>query len=60
MKTEEEVITEWFDDYVEDIYSFLFYYSGHAEVDDLVQEVFVKAWRKIHTRNLDLVFRDKQ
>ncbi|PLS16510.1 RNA polymerase [Bacillus sp. M6-12] len=36
-------ILEWFELYSDDIYQFLFYRVGSADVEDLVQEVFLKA-----------------
>lgn len=44
-------ITEWFHKYGNDILNFLIYYTGRVEVEDLVQEVFIKALRKLHTFN---------
>lgn len=40
-----QVISEWFYLYSDDIYQFLFYRlnSKHQEVEDLVQEVFIRA-----------------
>ncbi|WP_164670577.1 RNA polymerase sigma factor [Virgibacillus doumboii] len=40
---EEEIITDWFDAYADDIYKFLVYYMSTPDVEDLVQEVFIKA-----------------
>ncbi|SEQ30498.1 RNA polymerase sigma factor [Piscibacillus halophilus] len=40
---DEELITEWFDRYADDIYRFLAYYTSSPDVEDLVQEVFIKA-----------------
>ncbi len=42
-------IERWFIQYSEDIYHFLVYYTGNADVEDLVQEVFIKALKGIHT-----------
>ncbi|GAA0307574.1 RNA polymerase sigma-70 factor (ECF subfamily) [Gracilibacillus halotolerans] len=39
----EELITDWFDAYANDVYRFLIYYTSSADVEDLVQEVFIKA-----------------
>lgn len=36
-------IEEWFINYSDDIYNYLLYYIGNADVEDLVQEVFIKA-----------------
>ncbi|MGP4073011.1 RNA polymerase sigma factor [Piscibacillus sp. B03] len=40
---DEELITEWFDRYADDIYRFLAYYTSSPDVEDLVQDVFIKA-----------------
>jgi len=40
-------IEQWFDAYGSDVHHFLVYYVGHANVEDLVQEVFLKALRGI-------------
>ncbi|MGD6831092.1 RNA polymerase sigma factor [Sutcliffiella halmapala] len=45
---EENEITDWFREYHNDIYNFLIYYTGGMDVEDLVQETFVKAVRNIH------------
>ncbi|MCA1319565.1 RNA polymerase sigma factor [Bacillus tianshenii] len=45
---EETEITDWFRAYHNDIYNFLIYYTGGMDVEDLVQETFVKAVRNIH------------
>ncbi|GGA89763.1 RNA polymerase sigma factor [Ornithinibacillus halotolerans] len=39
----EKIITEWFYQYSDDIYNFLIYRLGTADVEDLVQEVFIRA-----------------
>lgn len=46
---EDNEVTEWFKAYHNDIFNFLVYYTGTMDVEDLVQEVFVKAVRNIHT-----------
>lgn len=46
---ENDVITEWFYEYSDDIYNFLIYYTGSGDVEDLVQEVFVKAFRNFNS-----------
>ncbi|MBP1947207.1 RNA polymerase sigma factor [Virgibacillus litoralis] len=48
---EKEVITRWFHEYSDDILNFLIYYTGCVEVDDMVQEVFIKALNRIDTFN---------
>jgi RNA polymerase sigma-70 factor, ECF subfamily len=42
MNTNQE-ITEWFYTYNKDIYHFLLYYVGSGDIEDLVQEVFIRA-----------------
>lgn len=42
-------IEEWFQLYERDITSFLIYYTGSRDVEDLVQETFLIAWRKLAT-----------
>ncbi|GEL78490.1 RNA polymerase sigma factor [Tenuibacillus multivorans] len=38
-----EIISEWFQQYHQDVYNFLVYYTGKLDTEDLVQEVFIKA-----------------
>lgn len=45
MPNERETISEWFYLYSQDVFNFLVYYSGTLDVEDLVQEVFIKAAR---------------
>ncbi|MRG87805.1 RNA polymerase sigma factor [Salinibacillus xinjiangensis] len=45
----EEIITSWFRQYSDDVYNFLIYYVGNGDVDDMVQEVFIKALRNIES-----------
>jgi len=40
-----ETISDWFYEYSDDVYHFLVYYMGTVDVEDLVQEVFIKAMR---------------
>lgn len=40
-------IEKWFVEYGDDIYNYLMYYTGNADVEDLVQEVFIKALKGI-------------
>jgi len=40
---DEELITDWFDAYADDIYRFLVHYMSTTDVEDIVQEVFIKA-----------------
>ncbi|WP_088103580.1 RNA polymerase sigma factor [Halalkalibacter urbisdiaboli] len=37
------IISNWFKQYSDDVYRFLVYYTGNKDVEDLVQEVFMKA-----------------
>ncbi|THE10746.1 RNA polymerase sigma factor [Bacillus timonensis] len=46
---EKEIISDWFHQYSDDIYNFLLYRVGKADVEDLVQEVFIKAMKGLHT-----------
>lgn len=41
--TVKKTISEWFYQYSDDVYHFLVYYTGKTDVEDLVQEVFIKA-----------------
>jgi RNA polymerase sigma-70 factor, ECF subfamily len=38
----EEKIREWFYKYSDEIYNFLLYYTRQSDVDDIIQEVFIK------------------
>ncbi|MCM3600983.1 RNA polymerase sigma factor [Robertmurraya korlensis] len=42
-------ISEWFYLYNKDIYHFLIYYIGSSDVEDLVQEVFIRAIKGFDT-----------
>lgn len=42
-------ISEWFYQYNKDVYHFLFYYVGSGDIDDLVQEVFIRAIKGFDT-----------
>ncbi|MFS0861936.1 RNA polymerase sigma factor [Fredinandcohnia sp. 179-A 10B2 NHS] len=42
-------VTEWFYQYSKDIYHFLVYYVGSGDIEDLVQEVFIRAIKGIET-----------
>jgi RNA polymerase sigma-70 factor (ECF subfamily) len=48
---EDYSIAEWFQLYEVDITSFLVYYTGSLEVEDLVQDTFLIAMRKLSTFN---------
>ncbi|RNB54864.1 RNA polymerase sigma factor [Brevibacillus gelatini] len=43
------IIEQWFLRYSDDIYKFLVYYTGNKDVEDLVQDVFLKALRSLET-----------
>ncbi|HYK73283.1 MAG TPA: RNA polymerase sigma factor [Pseudoneobacillus sp.] len=40
-------ISEWFNLYSNDIYQFLIYFIGSSDVEDLVQEVFIRAIKNV-------------
>lgn len=40
-------IEQWFLAYSNDVYRFLVYYTGRKDIDDLVQETFIRALRAI-------------
>jgi RNA polymerase sigma-70 factor, ECF subfamily len=42
-------ISEWYYLYNKDIYHFLVYYIGSSDVEDLVQEVFIRAFKGFDT-----------
>lgn len=42
-------ISEWFYQYNKDIYHFLLYYIGSSDIEDLVQEVFIRAIKGFDT-----------
>ncbi|WP_078544350.1 RNA polymerase sigma factor [Litchfieldia alkalitelluris] len=42
------LIEEWFYLYSDDVYSFLIYYTGSKDVEDLLQDVFIKAMKSIN------------
>ncbi|MEH7237326.1 RNA polymerase sigma factor [Bacillus sp. JJ1562] len=42
-------IEKWFYEYGDDVYNFLIYYTGSIDVDDYVQEVFLKAIQSFPT-----------
>ncbi|CDQ20333.1 RNA polymerase sigma factor [Halobacillus karajensis] len=39
-------LESWYEEYSQDIFNFLVYYNQTDDVDDLLQEVFFKAWKK--------------
>lgn len=45
---EDYEVKEWFREYYNDIFNFLIYYTGTKDVEDLIQETFLKAIRNIH------------
>ncbi|WP_391203830.1 RNA polymerase sigma factor [Psychrobacillus sp. L4] len=48
---ERNLIEEWFEQYERDITSFLMYYTGSLDVEDLVQETFLRALKKLSRFN---------
>lgn len=42
-----DMIEQWFLRYGDDIYKFLVYYTGSRDVEDLVQDVFLKALKSL-------------
>lgn len=42
-------ITEWFHQYSNDVYNYLIYHTGRVDVEDMVQDVFIKALRHVHS-----------
>lgn len=40
---EDDLIAKWFDTYSDDVYKFLVYYMSTPDVEDIVQDVFIKA-----------------
>jgi len=46
-----EIISEWFHQYSHDVYHFLIYYTGKSDVEDLVQETFIKALKGLERFN---------
>ncbi|MFA9560134.1 RNA polymerase sigma factor [Evansella sp. AB-rgal1] len=45
--TDKERISEWFHQYSDDVYHFLIYRVGFHEAEDLLQEVYIRAWKNI-------------
>ena len=39
-------IEQWFNEYEKDITKYLVYYTGSKDVEDLVQETFLKAYQQ--------------
>ncbi|KGR74748.1 RNA polymerase sigma factor [Ureibacillus sinduriensis] len=46
-----DIIIDWFHEYSDDILNFLIYYTGRSDVEDMVQEVFIRALRRLNTYN---------
>ncbi|GGD21408.1 RNA polymerase sigma factor [Pontibacillus salipaludis] len=42
---QEDQVKEWYELYSQHVYQFLVYYNRTDDVDDLVQEVFIRAWK---------------
>lgn len=49
MNSDQQTISDWFYLYNQDIYNFLVYYTGTRDVEDLVQDVFIKAGKGLAT-----------
>ncbi|WP_078556335.1 RNA polymerase sigma factor [Bacillus alkalicellulosilyticus] len=47
--TVKKIISEWFYQYSDDVFNFLVYYTGKTDVEDLVQEVFIKAGKGLES-----------
>lgn len=43
----DDLIQQWFHDYHEDIFNYLVYYFGRKDVEDFVQEAFLKAYQNL-------------
>ncbi|CAH0346796.1 RNA polymerase sigma factor [Bacillus sp. CECT 9360] len=48
MNENERIIEKWFHDFEADITKYLVYYTGHSDVEDLVQDTFLKALRSFN------------
>ncbi|KGX90154.1 RNA polymerase sigma factor [Pontibacillus marinus] len=48
----EKQIEDWFYLYVDEVYNFLIYYLGHRDVEDIVQDVFIKVIRSNKFENV--------
>lgn len=46
-----DIIMDWFHEYSDDIFNFLIYYTGRMDVEDMVQEVFIRALKRLTTFN---------
>ncbi|MGV3466814.1 MAG: RNA polymerase sigma factor [Heyndrickxia sp.] len=44
----EELIEQWFCLYSNDVYHFLIYFTGSTDVEDLVQDVYIRAFNYLH------------
>ncbi|WBL16629.1 RNA polymerase sigma factor [Sutcliffiella sp. NC1] len=43
----EKIISEWFHQYSDEMYNFLIYRLGESDVEDCVQEVFIRAYKSL-------------
>lgn len=48
---EKNLVEKWVELYERDITSFLIYYTGSMDIEDMVQETFLRAWSKINKYN---------
>jgi RNA polymerase sigma-70 factor (ECF subfamily) len=46
-------IEQWFLTYSHDVYRFLVYYTGRTDIDDLVQETFIRALKAVHKTEVE-------
>ncbi len=46
-----ETIETWFELYANDVFNYLVYYTYSHDVEDLVQETFIKAWTHLGKQN---------
>ena len=49
MSNRKETISDWFHQYSHDVYDYLVYYTGKTDVEDLVQETFIKAGKGLQS-----------
>ncbi|MGK5510465.1 RNA polymerase sigma factor [Brevibacillus formosus] len=46
-------IEQWFRSYSQDVYRFLVYYTGRTNIDDLVQETFIRALKATQVTEIE-------
>jgi RNA polymerase sigma-70 factor, ECF subfamily len=42
-----KIIEEWYSLYADDVYNFLIYYTNKNEAEDILQDVFIKAYKNL-------------